>query len=154
MPRQEWRQMRLHADRPDTWSAAAVRNTKSLVQIQVRDVAAEFTRRAQADHRIHVGAVDIHLATVGMHDVADFAHRNLKNPVGRRIGNHNGGELVAVLFRPRLEVGNVDVALIVAFHHHHLHAHHLCTGRVGAVSRTRYQTDLAMAFTTAVVPGA
>jgi hypothetical protein len=34
------------------------------VQVQVRHVAAELARRAQADHGVHVGAVDVHLAAV------------------------------------------------------------------------------------------
>src|SRR5690606_41889935 len=61
---QEGRQVRLHADRPDAGAAAAVGDAEGLVQVEVRDVATATPRRAQADHGVEVGAVDVHLCAV------------------------------------------------------------------------------------------
>ena len=59
------------ADRTDAGAAAAVRNAEGLVQVQVRDVGAELARRGEADQRIQVRAVDVHLAAVRVHDLAE-----------------------------------------------------------------------------------
>ena len=53
------------------------------------DVGAEVAGPRQADLRIHVGAVEIDLAAVGMDDVADLANMFLEHAVRRRIGNHD-----------------------------------------------------------------
>ena len=47
MAGQERREMRRHADRAHAGTAAAVRDAEGLVQVQVRDVAAELARRAR-----------------------------------------------------------------------------------------------------------
>ncbi|ENO95722.1 putative metal-dependent RNase [Thauera phenylacetica B4P] len=154
VPRQEGREVRLDADRAHARAAAAVRDAEGLVQVQVRDVAAELARAAQADHGVEVGAVDVHLAAVGVHDVGDLAHRGLEHAVGRGVGDHDRGELVGVLRRLGLEVGDVDVAVGVAGDHHHAHAGHVRRGRVGAVRRARDQAHVAVTFAAAGVPGA
>ena len=66
--------MLFDADRSDPRSATAVRDTESLVQVQVGNIAAEFTRRANPDHRVHVGAVDVDLPTVLMNQRANFGY--------------------------------------------------------------------------------
>ena len=144
--RQELREMRADRHRTDARSAAAVRNAEGLVQVQVRDVAAELARRGQADHRVHVRAVHIHLAAVRVHDLADFAHVLLEHAVRGRIRDHDRRELVGVLLGLRLQVFDIDVALRVARHHDHLHAGHLRRRRVRAVRRSGNQADVAMRF--------
>ena len=62
MTRKKPREMRADRDRTDAGTAAAVRNTKRLVQIQMRHVGAERSRRGQTDQRIQIRAVDIDLA--------------------------------------------------------------------------------------------
>ena len=146
--------MRFHADRSDPRSAAAVRDAERLVQVQVRHVAAEFARLAQPDHRVHVGAVDIDLAAVRMHDVADFADRFLEYTVRRWISDHQRGQIGRVLVGFRLQVGDIDIAAFVAAHHHHLHAGHVRGRRIGAVRRARNQADVAQALAAALVIGA
>src|SRR5439155_4289430 len=61
---QKWDEMFGHADRPNTWAAAAVRNTKRLMQVQMANVGAVIARTAKAALRIHIGAVHVNLAAV------------------------------------------------------------------------------------------
>ena len=78
VPGQELRQMRADRDRTDAGTAPAVRNAECLVQVQVRNVRAEFARRGEPDQRVEVRAVDVHLAAVGVNDVADLADARLR----------------------------------------------------------------------------
>jgi hypothetical protein len=72
VPWQERHQVLDHADRADARAAAAVRDAEGLVQVQVRDVAAELARRGQADQRVHVGAVHIDAAAMRLDHRADL----------------------------------------------------------------------------------
>ncbi|MNZ53723.1 hypothetical protein D3C78_716080 [compost metagenome] len=151
---QERRQVRLDADRADARAATAVRDAEGLVQVQVGYVAAELARGAQADHGVHVGAVDVHLATVVVDDRADFTDRFLEHAVGRRVGDHDRGQALAVLDGLGAQVLDIDVAAGITGGDHHAHAGHVRGCRVGAVGRRRDQADVAVAFATAAVVGA
>src|SRR5450830_102111 len=151
--RQERRQVRLHADRADARAATAVGNAEGLVQVQVRHVAAELARGAEADHGVHVGAIDIHLAAVVMNDGADLADAFLEHAGGRRVGDHQRGEVLAVLDRLGPQVFDIDVTAGIAGGDDHAHAGHVRRGRVGAVGRRRDQADIAALVATALVVG-
>ena len=69
---------------PDARAAAAVRDAERLVQVQVRDVGAELAGLCEADERVQVGAVDVHLAARVVHEPADLADRLLVDAVCRR----------------------------------------------------------------------
>ena len=99
MARQERRQMRLDADRSHAGAAAAMRNAEGLVQIEMADIGAVIAGPRQPDLRIHVGAVEIDLPAMAMHDVADLADVLLEHAVGGGIGDHDGGEIFGVLRR-------------------------------------------------------
>jgi hypothetical protein len=142
---QERRQVRLDADRADARAATAVGDAEGLVQVQVRHVTAELARGAEADHGIHVGAVDVNLAAVVVDDRADFADRFLEHAVGRRVGDHDRGQALAVLDGLGAQVLDIDVATGVAGGDHHAHAGHVRGRRVGAVGRRRDQADVAVA---------
>nr|GEZ22423.1 hypothetical protein [Tanacetum cinerariifolium] len=86
--RHERRQVGFHANRANARAATTVGDAKGFVQIEVGHVAAELTRSAQADHGIHVGAVDIHLAAVVVNDAADFADTFFEHTVGGWVGDH------------------------------------------------------------------
>ena len=146
--------MRLEADRAHARSAAAVRNGEGLVQVHVAHISANVTRTHQPHQRIHVGAVHVDLTTVGVNDVDDLADRLLEHPVRGRIGNHQAAKLLAMLFGLGLQVGHIHVAIVVAGHRHHLHAHHLGRSGVGAVCRSRNQADVPPALATAFVVAA
>src|SRR5690606_20307694 len=124
------------------------------VQVEVGDVATEAPRRAQADHGVEVGAVDVHLPAVLVDDVADLADAFLEHAVGGGVGDHQGGQALVVGFGLGAQVVDVHVAAAVAGHHQHLHAGHAGGGRVGAVGRSGDQAQIAVGFAPALVPGA
>ena len=84
MAGQERREVLRHADRPHARTAAAVRDAERLVQVEVADVGADVTRAAEADLRVHVGAVHVDLAAVLVHDPADLPDRALEDAVRAR----------------------------------------------------------------------
>ena len=70
------------ADRSHARTATAVRNAKSLVQIEMANIRADIARSAEADLRIHVGAVHVNLTTMRVHDFANLADGGFENTVG------------------------------------------------------------------------
>ena len=142
--RQERRQMRFDADRPHSRAAAAMRNAERLVQVEMADIGAVIAGPRQPDLRVHVGAVEIDLSAMAMHDVADLADVLLEHPVGGGIGDHHGGEIFRMLRRLGAQIIDVDVAARIARHHHDLHAGHAGRSRIGAVRGRRNQADLAV----------
>ena len=89
---QEGREVGPHADGTDPRPAAAVGDAERLVQVEVADVAAEAARLGHADERVEVGAVDVHLPTVLVDDVAQLADAFLEHTVRRRVRHHGRGE--------------------------------------------------------------
>jgi len=102
-----------------------VRDAERLVQIEVRDVGAELAWSGEPDERIEVGAVDIHLAAVRVHDVADLSDARLEHAVRRRVRHHDRREIVRVRLGLGFEIGNVDIAIAVAGDDNDVHADHL-----------------------------
>ena len=98
-----------HTDRTHARATAAVRNAKSLVQIEMTDISADVAGPAKPDHRVHVCAVHVNLAAVLMHDVAHFANSLFKHAVRRRIRDHQRRKFF-VLFRFRPKIRHVDVS--------------------------------------------
>ncbi|MND54634.1 hypothetical protein D3C80_456970 [compost metagenome] len=89
-----------------------------------------------------------------MDDRADVADGFFEHAVGRRVGDHQCGEVLAVLDGFGTQVVDVDVAAGVTGGHHHAHAGHVGGGRVGAVGRGRDQADIAAGVATALVVSA
>ena len=89
--------MLLDADRPHARPAATVRNAECLVQIDVRDVAADVGQRRKPDERVEIRAVDVHLAAGCVDDRADFADLGLEDAVRGRVRQHDRAERVCVL---------------------------------------------------------
>ncbi|MNH90807.1 hypothetical protein D3C73_433520 [compost metagenome] len=90
----EGRQVFLHADGTHARATTAMRNGEGLVQVEVRDVSTDKTRRRQPDLRVHVGAVQIDLTAILVNDVAHLLDGLLVHPVGGGVGHHQAGELV------------------------------------------------------------
>ena len=67
VPGQERREVRLRRDRADAGAAAAVRDAERLVQVEVRDVAAEVAEAREAEQGVEVGAVDVDLSAGVVH---------------------------------------------------------------------------------------
>ena len=143
--------MRAHADRADARPAAAVRDAERLVQVQVRHVGAELARLREADERVEVRAVEVHLAAVLVHDLADLADRVLEHAVRRRVGDHQRAEPCSRCSSPWLEVVEVDVAVVVARDDDDVDAGHDRARRVGAVRRRRDEAHGALEVAAAAV---
>jgi len=80
--------MRRGGYRADPRSAAAMRNTESLVQVQMADIGADFRRAAYSDLCIHVRAIHVNLSAVGMNDPANLLDGFFEDAVRRRIRDH------------------------------------------------------------------
>ena len=124
------------------------------MQVQVADVAAELAGRGHAHQRVHVGAIHVHAAAALVDQGAQVLDLGLEHAVRAGVGDHHRGQLLAVLFALGLQVGQIDVALLVALGDHHLQARHLRAGRVGAVRAAGDQADVALAIAAGRVPGA
>ena len=73
-------QMRFHTNWPHTRATAAMRDSKGFVQIEVRNIAADFTWLGQPNHGVQVGPVDINLPAKAVGDLANVAHRFSNTP--------------------------------------------------------------------------
>ncbi len=62
----------------------------------MRHVRAELAGLRQTDHRVQVGAVEVHLSARAVHEVADLGDAILEDPVRGRVGDHQGAEALAV----------------------------------------------------------
>src|SRR6476646_4361029 len=122
----EGREMRLDADWPHAGAATPMGDAERLMQIEVAYVCANVAWPGQSHERVHVGAVEIHLATVCVRDRADLAHRLLESAVGRWVRDHARREVARVCLGLGAEVSDVDVAVSVSRNHDHLHAAHGC----------------------------
>ena len=80
----------------------------------------------KADQGIHIGAVDVNLATVLVNDVANFANAFFENAVSRGVRHHQCGELVAVLLGFLPQIRDINIAQFVAVDDHHTHTCHRC----------------------------
>ena len=92
--RQERGEVRAHRDRADPGPSPTVGDAERLVQVEVRHVGAEPAGLGQPDERVEVGAVEVHLTAALVHDRADVADVRLEHAVGRRVRDHQRGELV------------------------------------------------------------
>ena len=154
MARQKRDQMGFDSDRAHARPAAAVRDAKRLVQIEVTDVGAEIAGPRQADKRVEIGAVEIDLAAVRVRDLAQFDDAFLEHAVRRWVGDHARGKPSGVRFGLGTEVRNVDVAARVGADDDDSHAAHLRRRRIGAVRRRRNETHVAVYVAAAAVIGA
>ncbi len=154
MARQERRQVFRHGNRPHPRTAAAMRNRKCLVQVQVAHVRADCRRACQPDLRVHVRAVHVDLAAVLVHGRADLANPILEHAVRARIRHHEAREILVVLLGLGAQIVDVNIAAVVARHDHDGHAGQARTRRVGAVRRLRNQNDVAFEIAASAMIGA
>src|SRR5947209_18549810 len=76
-----------------------MRDTKSFVQVEMANVGADIAGTTETDLGVHVRAVHVNLAAVGMNHVANLADRGFENAVGGRVGDHERGEIILVRVR-------------------------------------------------------
>ena len=136
-----------HADRAHARTAAAVRNAKSFVQIEMANIRADIARPAKTDLRVHVRAVHVNLAAVRVDDLANFADGRFENAVRGRIGHHQRGQIARMLRRPwRADRRDRCRHPSRQRDRDDFESGHDRAGRIGAVRRSRNQTNVAMRF--------
>src|SRR4051812_38422862 len=96
--------MLCHADRADPGAASAMRDTKSLVQIEVANVRPVIAGAAKTDLCVHVGAIQINLPAMRMHDLTNLPDGRLKDSVRARIGHHERSQISRMLIGLRAKV--------------------------------------------------
>ena len=144
--RQERNQMFCHADRSYARSAAAVRRSKRLVQVQMANVGADKARVRQSYLCIHIGAVHIYLCTASVDNAADFHNLRFKDAVRRGIGNHQRSKVVLILFCFGAKVSHIHIALFVAGASHGSETRLNGGCRIGTMRRCRNQHLVAMSL--------
>ena len=122
-----------HANGSDAGAAASVRDAKSLVQIQVANIGAVIARPAKTDLRVHVGPIEINLAAMRMHDVADIADGRLKDAMRARVGDHERAQITRMLVGLGPQISQVDIAILEARDRYYFVSSHDCAGRIGSV---------------------
>ena len=70
-----------------------------------------------------------------MNDPANILHLFFEHAVCRRIRDHQCRKRFPILLCFFREIGQIDIALAIAFNNHHLHATHMCRSRIGAMGR-------------------
>ena len=133
-----------YAQRADAGTAATMGNREGLVQVEVADVATELPRFRQADQRVEVGAVDVHLRTGRVDLIAHFANMLFVDAVGRGVRDHDGGNFVALLLQLRVQVIKIDGPVVARFHRNNFQPSQCRRCRVGAVGGLRDQADGAL----------
>src|SRR6185312_16999876 len=97
----------------------------------------------EAHQGVHVGAVDVDLATGRVDLVADLAHVGVVHAVRGGVGDHDGGKDVLVCLDLGIQVGGVDGAVGRGLDHDDLHSGEHRGSCIGAVCGGRDQADLA-----------
>jgi len=109
-----------HPDGPHARTAAAMRNGEGFMQIQVANVGPDIAGAAKANLGVEVGPVHIDLAAMGVDDFADLSDGGLKYAMRRGIGHHYRCQVGLVRFGFGPQVGEVNVAFVVASHRYDL----------------------------------
>jgi len=133
MAGQELSQMLTHPDRAHARATAAVGNAEGLVQIQVGDVCAKFTRCCQPDQGVEICAVHVDLTPVLVHQLAELDNGLLKHPMGGRVGHHDRGQPGACGGCLGPQVVHIHVASVITGNNLYLHTGHNGRRRIGAV---------------------
>ena len=127
-------------DRPHAWSATAMGNAERLVHVDVAHIPANVVRACVTDHRVEVGAIDVHLPTMLVNQRRDGFDIHIEDAIGARISDHRAAEILRVCFALVLEVLQVDGSVLEAFDHDNFHS---AAGRAGWIGSVRALGDEA-----------
>ena len=141
---EEGSQVGLDPDGSHAWTSPAVRDTERLVEVEVRHVRPVVSRSAETNLGVHVGTVQVDLATSIVHQLAQRGDAGLEHAVGGGVGDHDAGQSVLVSLNLGLDVLHVHCPVSGGLDGDHLHARHLGGGWVGAVGRERNETDVPL----------
>lgn len=123
-------------------STAAVGDSKRFVKVQVADVSADVTRRCDAHHCVHVGSVNVDLATAPVHDVRGFDDGFVEYAVSGWLRDHSAGNVA--LGNLSLQVLDIDFTVGQSLYFLDLEAAHRGSGEISAMGRRRDQADVAV----------
>ena len=138
--------MRLDADRSHPGATSAVRNGEGLVQIEVGDVGSEGARPGDADHGVEIRPVEIHLATVAVHDIAHLGDAFFEDPMSRRVRHHDRRQPSVMSGGFVAQVAEIDVAVVVGRNHHDAQPGHGGARRIGPMGGGGDQADVTIAL--------
>ena len=110
------------------------------MQVQVHHVDAEVAGAHLADQRVHVGAIHVEQAALGMQDVGDFVNLLLEHAQGVGIGQHQSRDILVHLC---FECGDVDHAARIRLQILNRVVHHGGRGGIGSVRGIRNQNLLS-----------
>ena len=119
-------------------------NTEGFVQVEVAHIGPKVGGAAEAHLGVHIGPIHVHLAAVAMNEGANGGNLGFKHPVGGGVGDHQRRQVVAVLLSLSPQVGQVNIAILVAGYGHHRHPRHHSAGRVCTVGRLGNQAGNAV----------
>ncbi len=109
---------------PNAGPSSPVRNGEGFVQIQMRNIPAEFSGLSVSEQSIEVRSVNVNLATMLVHHIAQLSDTWFINAVSRRVSDHDRRELIAVQFTFGSQVVHVDAAIFVGLDHNNSHSGH------------------------------
>src|SRR5437867_11106303 len=118
------------------------------------NVGTQVTGTAEADLRVQVRAVHVNLSAVLMDDLANLLDSFLEDAVGRGVGDHERGEVVAMSSGLLAEIGQIHVAIGVAANRQDAQAGHDGTGGIGGMGRIWNQVDIEGGLSATGVAGA
>mmetsp|Transcript_11444 Transcript_11444/g.22872 ORF Transcript_11444/g.22872 Transcript_11444/m.22872 type:complete len:234 (-) Transcript_11444:1785-2486(-) len=128
-----------------------MRNAECLVEIQMANISTNHTWSSQSYLGIHVGTIHVDLTTILMDNVADLIDSIFIYTMCRWICNHEGCQVVLVLFCLLTHFANVDISLLVNSNWHNLHSSHDGRGWVGSMSRNWNDTDISVVVSSGLV---
>ena len=104
------------ADGADARAAAAMRDAKSLMKVEVANIGADVAGAAKANLRVHVCAIHVNLAAMAVNDFANLANGRFEHAVRGRVGDHQRGQIVFVGVGFRAQIGEIDIAVFETAH--------------------------------------
>src|SRR2546425_3144665 len=99
MRRQIRRKVGFHSYRSHSRSPTPVRNTESLVEIEMANVRAETSRTANSNLGIHIRAIHENLSAILVHNVAYLGDGLFEHSMGGRVSNHQAGKVSRMFLR-------------------------------------------------------
>ena len=130
--RQEIDEVRRDADGAVAGTAAAVRNAKGLMRIEMHEIEAHVARTRVAHQGVGVRSVVIHEAARGVHGIGDLLDVIFEEAEGVGIGHHADGRIVA---EHRFERFDADASALVALERDDLVSDHRGGRRIRTVRR-------------------
>src|SRR5690554_7446386 len=113
MSRKKGCQMLRYADGANTRTATSVRDGKCLVQVEMTYIRSYSTRVSEPYLCIHVSSVHIDLTACLMNQPSHLFYPGLKYPMCGGIGNHEGRQIIFVLFHLTTQIFHIHITFCI-----------------------------------------